>query len=297
MSDLEGYGKIYESTYWGDGRDNTIDWGIVYKNLGVSTDADYQAVLNKGTAEGYTLPSASQQELQNTLVTSLKANSNVWDKLDMLFVFANNGSEEYSLIDWKNPTGTLGTASTDIVWVNTDTDVATSGFTADGVDDYIDTGHLAGTTGSNFTTISASMGVYSTTEYSTATGNDYPITSDISTQRIRFFETSQGGNRFLTTSNYVGAMVSGSSQRGMMGIQKTASGTLQALRGDKSLGATQGGLTDAAPTTDAAKTVKIFRYLTVYGEGNIKLAWVGSKFTETEWDEYVTAVDTYIAAL
>ena len=34
MSNLEGYGKIYESTWWGDGRDNNISWGSVYATLG-----------------------------------------------------------------------------------------------------------------------------------------------------------------------------------------------------------------------------------------------------------------------
>jgi len=34
MSDLEGYGKIYESTWWGVGRDNNISWGSVYATLG-----------------------------------------------------------------------------------------------------------------------------------------------------------------------------------------------------------------------------------------------------------------------
>jgi len=34
MSDLEGYGKIYESTWWGVGRDNNISWGDVYATLG-----------------------------------------------------------------------------------------------------------------------------------------------------------------------------------------------------------------------------------------------------------------------
>ena len=34
MSNLEGYGKIYESTWWGVGRDNNISWGDVYATLG-----------------------------------------------------------------------------------------------------------------------------------------------------------------------------------------------------------------------------------------------------------------------
>lgn len=293
MSDLEGYGKIYESTYWGVGRDNSIGWGIVYKDLGAdSTDADYQSVLNRSTALGYTAPSASQQTLQNTLVTDLKT-AGVWDKLDMLFVFANDGSEEYSLIDWKNPTGTLATAYSAIAWASN------TGFTGDGVADYIDTGHVAGTTGAGgetpqFTANDASMGIYSKTEYSSGAGNDYPISSDVGTQRIRFFETSSGGNRFLTTGSFVGEIITGASQRGMMGIQKNASGSIQPLAGDKTIGTAQTGFSDAAPTSGS---VKIFRYSASYGEGNIKLTWVGSKFSLTEWQEYVTAVDTYIAAL
>ena len=34
MSDLEGYGKIYESTNWGEGVNNNIGWGNVYADLG-----------------------------------------------------------------------------------------------------------------------------------------------------------------------------------------------------------------------------------------------------------------------
>jgi len=34
MSDLEGYGKIYESTNWGEGVNNDISWGSVYADLG-----------------------------------------------------------------------------------------------------------------------------------------------------------------------------------------------------------------------------------------------------------------------
>ena len=46
-------------------------------------DADYQAVLNYATSQGYTLPSASQQILQNQLVLDLKSGG-IWSKLDSL---------------------------------------------------------------------------------------------------------------------------------------------------------------------------------------------------------------------
>lgn len=53
MSDLEGYGKIYETTNWGDGRDNTISWGIVYKDLGVA--ANLLLDTYSGSAAAYSL--------------------------------------------------------------------------------------------------------------------------------------------------------------------------------------------------------------------------------------------------
>jgi hypothetical protein len=78
----------------------------VYSNtISVTTDAplfdaDYQAVLNYGTTQGYTLPSAGQQTLQNQLVVDLKAGG-IWSKLDTFAVFATDGDSDFALIDWK----------------------------------------------------------------------------------------------------------------------------------------------------------------------------------------------------
>jgi hypothetical protein len=63
-------------------------------------DADYQAVLNYATTQGYTLPSAGQQTLQNQLVVDLKAGG-IWSKLDTFAVFATDGDSDFALIDWK----------------------------------------------------------------------------------------------------------------------------------------------------------------------------------------------------
>jgi hypothetical protein len=47
---------------------------------GAAFDADYQAVLDYATSQGYTLPSTGQQTLQNQLVVDLKAGG-IWSKL------------------------------------------------------------------------------------------------------------------------------------------------------------------------------------------------------------------------
>jgi hypothetical protein len=62
-------------------------------------DADYIAILDYATTQGYTLPSASQQLLQNQLLVDLK-NGGIWSKLDTFGVFATDGNTNFALIDW-----------------------------------------------------------------------------------------------------------------------------------------------------------------------------------------------------
>jgi hypothetical protein len=57
---------------------------------GVSVDTDYQAVLTKATSLGYTLPSASQQAKQNTLVLALKSAGASLDGLESAYYTAWN---------------------------------------------------------------------------------------------------------------------------------------------------------------------------------------------------------------
>ena len=60
MSDLEGYGKIYESTNWGEGVNNNIGWGNVYANLAGGGPKNTIAPVISGTAErGETLTSTT----------------------------------------------------------------------------------------------------------------------------------------------------------------------------------------------------------------------------------------------
>lgn len=68
----------------------------------VSFDADYQAILDRATALGYTKPSANQQILQNALVTSMKS-AGTWAELDIFYMFANDGSQEFATLNWINP--------------------------------------------------------------------------------------------------------------------------------------------------------------------------------------------------
>lgn len=115
-------------------------------------DPDYQAVLDYATTQGYTLPSAGQQVLQNQLVLDLKA-AGVWSKLDSLTIHATDGDFDYALIDWVR--------LTTMTAFNAPTFVTNQGFTGNGTSAYIATGFTPSTDAVNLTLNDASFGYHS----------------------------------------------------------------------------------------------------------------------------------------
>ena len=105
-------------------------------------DSDYQAVLDYATTQGYTLPSAGQQILQNQLVLDLKTGG-IWSKLDTFAVFATDGSSNFALIDWKRLTTYTA--------VNSPTFTSNGGFAGNGLTSYISTNFNPATSGVNYT--------------------------------------------------------------------------------------------------------------------------------------------------
>jgi len=110
-------------------------------------DADYQAVLNYATTQGYTLPSESQQLLQNQLVVDLK-DGGIWSKLDTFAVFATDGNSNFALIDWKR--------LSQYTAVNSPTFTTNVGFSGNGTSAYVNTNFNPSTSGVNYTLNDAS---------------------------------------------------------------------------------------------------------------------------------------------
>ena len=123
--------------------------GIVASQL-AGMDADYKAILDYATAQGYTLPSASQRLLQEQLLIDLKS-AGVWSKLDTFAVFATDGNSDFALIDWKR--------LTQYTAVNSPTFTTNSGFNGDGTSAYIDT-NFDISTGTNYALNNASRLMY-----------------------------------------------------------------------------------------------------------------------------------------
>lgn len=109
---------------------------------GKTFDADYVAILNYATTQGYTLPSASQRIKQNKLLVDLKS-AGIWSKLDTFAVFATDGNSDFALIDWKR--------LSQYTAVNSPTFTTNEGFTGNGTSSYIDTNFTPSTNGVNYT--------------------------------------------------------------------------------------------------------------------------------------------------
>lgn len=116
-----------------------------------SFDADYQAVLNYATAQGYTLPSASQRVLQNALLVNLK-NAGIWAKLDTFTCFATNGDSNFALIDWKR--------LLQYTAVNSPTFTTNQGFNGNGTSSYINSNYIPSTVGNKYTLNDCSFGYW-----------------------------------------------------------------------------------------------------------------------------------------
>ena len=127
--------------------------GLKFGGAVVGFTAEYNAVLSRGAALGYTLPSASVQAKQNTFLAALKT-SGVWDKLDVFYCFAQDGSKEFATINWKSPSANQCTL------INSPTWTSNQGFNSDGATSYIDTNFNASTQGVNFTNNSAGEFAY-----------------------------------------------------------------------------------------------------------------------------------------
>ena len=106
---------------------------LVWDKTGGGFDADYQAVLDYATTQGYTLPSASQQALQNQLVLDLKSGG-IWSKLDIFYTFATDGDSDFATLNWKAP------SNYQITKVNSPTFTTNDGFKGDGTSSHLDTG-------------------------------------------------------------------------------------------------------------------------------------------------------------
>jgi len=95
---------------------------------------EYQEILNYATTNSYPLPSSAQQLLQNQMIVDLKA-AGIWSALDLFYVFANDGSQSFATLNWKNPSATY-----QIGFINSPLYYTNLGLQGDNTDAYLTIG-------------------------------------------------------------------------------------------------------------------------------------------------------------
>lgn len=116
-------------------------------------EPEYTAVLARGTALGYTLPSVGQQAKQNALIVALKA-AGVWAKLDTFRCFATDGDSNFACLNWKNPLLYQSTK------VNAPVFTANKGFAGNGSSSYLSSSFNPFLNGVNYVKDNASATCY-----------------------------------------------------------------------------------------------------------------------------------------
>jgi hypothetical protein len=243
------------------------------KSSGNNFDADYQAVLNYATTQGYTPPSAPQQIIQNQLVIDLKAGG-IWSKLDTFANFATDGSSDFALIDWKRLS--LYTA------VNSPTFTINEGFTGDGTSSYIDTNFNAFNDGAQYTQDDASRFIYMFNASGTA-ALDGKAAAGINNMA----RTSTSFQRINTTSGLTGGSFSFDAVRGMKSIHRTSSTTVELFNDT-----TQASRTATSATLNNNNQL-ILRSGASYGGHTISMCANGTSLV-AENTAFVNAFNTYL---
>jgi hypothetical protein len=239
-------------------------------------DADYYAVLSRGTTLGYTLPDATLQGKQNTLVISLKS-AGIWNKLDILKIYATNNSNMATL-NWKVP------ASHQTTLVNSPTFTANLGFKGNASTSYLNTNFNPATSGVQYTLNNASRFIYLKTAFVTANyGQLDSLTGSTSNilynRNVNDQKINQGASAISHNADLSGA--------GLKVINRTSSTNVELFNGSTQLSRT------ATSTSVASGNQYV---LPNGGDARASVYGMGASLV-AENSSLKTILDTYINSL
>lgn len=253
-------------------------------------DEDYQNVLDTGLSLGYRLPSCDQRILQNQLVLDLKA-AGIWDQLDLLYVFATDGDENYATINWKAP------ANFKCVRVNSPSQVENVGVQGNGTTSYLNTQWVAGINAVNFQLNDGGAFCYVNNEVAAA--NRFQFGADNASSDQTSFSAKNTGSvhRYgINSSNVtVGSSVS---SIGFFHIRRTASNDLRLFKDGSQVGATS---TQVSTNLTPSQPMAICAFNANGGIGGHSTAQIGvfgigaslsgmESTLNTIWNDYFTSL-------
>ena len=257
-----------------------VYWATNLAGGGGGFDADYQAVLDQSTSFGYTVPSAAQQTLQNTLVTDLKT-AGVWDKLDVFYCFATDGDSDFATLNWKAP------SSHQVTKVSSPTFTANEGFTGNASSAYLDTNYNPSNDAINYALNAASFGFFISDlgTFTTTSISDFGAPDVVNRAWYR-----RSSNRFyINSSGYT--FVTAYTANTFVHANRNGSNNAQVYH--------DGTLVDS-PTNVSTSIPPVnfnaFKRSTLFSESTLGIAFVGGDLS-SESSDFYDAIDTYISAL
>jgi hypothetical protein len=169
--------------------------------LDIDITAGYRAILEYANSLAYTLPDARTQGIQNAFYRTLETSGFIAN-MDIFYVFFNNDAslEQFSKINWITPSAnTITTSGT--------TNYGISGFTFDGVSQYLDTNFIPSVNGVKYTANDGARILYKSdtdTDDTVMDGNILPITpsgvTNYSINKAATLTTTFNANGFETTN-------------------------------------------------------------------------------------------------
>ena len=292
---MSDWGKgVNNNIGWGQGANNDIGWGSIYDKSfsgdtllggGSGFDSDYQAVLDKGIANGNTAPTSTTAG--NQLMIDLKS-SGAFAKADALGVLASGvGSDSgFALIDWKR--------LINLTAVNSPTFNDIKGFSGNGTSSYISIGYNPSTDAVNWGINDHSFMALN----SNPTADGSLISCFDSGNAFCEIANDEPDTRFIVfdnaTSGRVPAIPSGE-QDEMLEVKRISSTTFKFYKDGTEISIGGDVETDSTPNIG----FRLFARSndSAYGNGQSPFFYIGQALTDTERADLLTAVNTYLDSI
>lgn len=231
---------------------------------------EWKAILDWADYEG--APPPTNDIPFDQLIKDLKS-AGIWQKLDVFYVFAGDGSDLFKLINWVDPSKHLADAYGGLTW---DLD----GIKGNGSNGYIDTNFNPNIDHQNYTLNNASRGgVISEIGTMNFDGIAGVYRNDYNGSTIRLNGSAS------TTINY-------DNSGGLLTIKRNNSSTLDAVMKDNEQSANVG-----SSFVSAEYSQVIMRRVNAYGSFKLSCYFLGGYLTYAETQTFRTIYNNFLTAL
>lgn len=242
--------------------------------------AQSQALFDRATALGYSLPSETKRRQIDTLIRSL-VSSGIWDKLDLFFQFAYNDTSlnDFSKINWKRPLSPVAVSNGGVTFT-------ANGWLGNGVDGFISTNFNPAIQSNNYSLNNASRGFVIYQEYTGTIANSF-IDGVASGNDNRSLNASNIGQRINQGTNLLDSSAS-LGGTGLKAIMRTSSTNVSFYNT---------GTLDGRTATSTAlpnENLLILRVANSYGNLGISNYFLGSSLTLTELNTLKSAYNSFL---